>query len=74
MIFMTAVSVGMLPTPMVLLCWPRKMPGVSCRIRPLLALGLHVKVCLCRSHRRVLVPSSKFQVFSLFPFHHLFAP
>jgi hypothetical protein len=72
MTFAMAVSVGMLPAHMVPRRQPMKTPGVSCRIRRCLALGLRIKVLHLHSCPQVLVLSSQFQVFSLFQFHHLF--
>jgi hypothetical protein len=72
MIFVTVVSVGVLIARMVLRRRPRKMPGVSCRIRQRLALVLLVKVHRRRSRRLVPVQSSQFPASSLFQFLHLF--
>jgi hypothetical protein len=72
MIFAMAVSVGVLTAHMVPHCRPRKMPGVSCRIRQRLTLDLRVRVHRHHSRRLVLVQSSQSQASSLFQFHHLF--
>jgi hypothetical protein len=73
MTFVTVVLVGVLIAHMVLCRQPRKTPGVSCRIRPRLALVLLIRVHRHHSRRPVPVQSSQSQASSLFQYHHLFA-